>query len=73
VVSSLPSKTIDDEQALFLLSSFQIVGCDKNGPGCLMAAMRHNRPTIVVWGGTIMPGIMSRDVEGMRLKKGDKM
>jgi len=50
----------------------QIVGCDKNPPGALMAAMRHNRPTIVVWGGTIMPGYLSKDIEHMNRKQGDK-
>lgn len=37
-----------------------------------MAAMRHNRPTIVVWGGTIMPGFLSNDIAHMGRKKGDK-
>ena len=31
-------------------------GCDKNMPGCLMAMGRLNRPSIMVYGGTIMPG-----------------
>ncbi|CUM47595.1 Dihydroxy-acid dehydratase, mitochondrial [Debaryomyces fabryi] len=30
--------------------------CDKNMPGTLMAMGRHNRPSIMVYGGTIMPG-----------------
>lgn len=54
-------------------ANVSIVGCDKNPPGALIACMRHNRPTIVVWGGTIMPGYLSRDVAGMGLKKGDKV
>jgi dihydroxy-acid dehydratase len=33
-----------------------IPGCDKNMPGTLMAAGRLNRPTIIVYGGTIRPG-----------------
>ena len=33
-----------------------IPGCDKNMPGTLMAAARINRPTIIVYGGTIKPG-----------------
>jgi dihydroxy-acid dehydratase len=33
-----------------------IPGCDKNMPGCLMAAGRLNRPAIMVYGGTIKPG-----------------
>lgn len=31
-------------------------GCDKNMPGCMMAIGRVNRPSIVVYGGTIRPG-----------------
>ncbi len=33
-----------------------IVGCDKNMPGALMAMLRVNRPSILVYGGTIAPG-----------------
>jgi dihydroxy-acid dehydratase len=33
-----------------------IGGCDKNMPGCLMAMSRLNRPSVFVYGGTIMPG-----------------
>ncbi|KAL1384248.1 dihydroxy-acid dehydratase-like protein [Phyllosticta capitalensis] len=33
-----------------------IPGCDKNMPGCVMAMARHNRPSLVVYGGTIKPG-----------------
>jgi dihydroxy-acid dehydratase len=33
-----------------------IGGCDKNMPGCLIAMSRLNRPSIFVYGGTIMPG-----------------
>jgi len=31
-------------------------GCDKNMPGCLMAMSRLNRPSIMVYGGTIKAG-----------------
>ncbi len=31
-------------------------GCDKNMPGCLIAMGRLNRPSIMVYGGTIKPG-----------------
>ncbi len=34
-----------------------IGGCDKNMPGCLMAMAYLNRPSVFVYGGTIMPGI----------------
>ncbi len=33
-----------------------IGGCDKNMPGCIIALARLNRPSIFVYGGTIMPG-----------------
>ena len=33
-----------------------IPGCDKNMPGVLMAFARHNRPSIMVYGGSILPG-----------------
>ncbi len=32
-------------------------GCDKNMPACVMAMLRLNRPSIFVYGGTILPGI----------------
>lgn len=33
-----------------------VVGCDKNMPGAMMALGRLNRPSILVYGGTISPG-----------------
>jgi dihydroxy-acid dehydratase len=33
-----------------------IGGCDKNMPGCLLAMARLNRPSVFVYGGTILPG-----------------
>ncbi len=33
-----------------------IPGCDKNMPGCLIAMGRVNRPSLMVYGGTIKPG-----------------
>lgn len=36
-----------------------------------MAAARHNRPTIVVYGGTISPGVRRVDCPGMGFKKGE--
>ena len=33
-----------------------IGGCDKNMPGCVIAMARLNRPSIFVYGGTILPG-----------------
>ena len=37
-------------------SVIAIPGCDKNMPGSLMAMGRLNRPSIMVYGGTIAPG-----------------
>ena len=34
-----------------------IPGCDKNMPGCMMAMARINRPSIMVYGGSIKPGL----------------
>jgi dihydroxy-acid dehydratase len=33
-----------------------IPGCDKNMPGCMIAIGRLNRPSLVIYGGTIKPG-----------------
>ncbi|MFC0338136.1 dihydroxy-acid dehydratase [Kushneria avicenniae] len=33
-----------------------IGGCDKNMPGCMMGLARLDRPSIFVYGGTILPG-----------------
>jgi len=33
-----------------------IPGCDKNMPGCVMAMARHNRPSLMIYGGTIDRG-----------------
>jgi dihydroxy-acid dehydratase len=37
-------------------ANISIPGCDKNMPGCLMAMGRINRPSLMVYGGTIKPG-----------------
>jgi dihydroxy-acid dehydratase len=39
-----------------------IGGCDKNMPGCVMAMARLNRPSVFVYGGTILPGAGRRDI-----------
>lgn len=36
-----------------------IPGCDKNMPGCIMAMARHNRPSLMIYGGTIQVGYSS--------------
>lgn len=38
-----------------------IGGCDKNMPGCVMAMARLNRPSVFVYGGTIMPGELKKN------------
>jgi dihydroxy-acid dehydratase len=39
-------------------SLITLPGCDKNMPGCIMAAARLNRPSIMVYGGTIRAGCL---------------
>ncbi len=36
-------------------------GCDKNMPGCVMAMARLNRPSIMIYGGTIKPGFFNNE------------
>ncbi len=38
-------------------ANISLPGCDKNMPGCIMAMARLNRPALMVYGGTIKPGI----------------
>jgi dihydroxy-acid dehydratase len=37
-------------------ANVSIPGCDKNMPGCIIAMGRLNRPSLMVYGGTIRPG-----------------
>src|SRR5258708_29987506 len=37
-------------------ANISVPGCDKNMPGCLIAMARVNRPSLMVYGGTIKPG-----------------
>ncbi|MBF0491809.1 MAG: dihydroxy-acid dehydratase [Deltaproteobacteria bacterium] len=37
-------------------ANISVVGCDKNMPGSIIAVGRLNRPSIMVYGGTISPG-----------------
>jgi dihydroxy-acid dehydratase len=46
-----------------------IGGCDKNMPGCLIAMARLNRPSIFVYGGTILPGCITGELAARRLRK----
>lgn len=52
-------------QAQWLDGMFAIGGCDKNMPGCMLALVRLNIPSIFLYGGTIRPGKLSyKDHDG---------
>ncbi|KAG7446326.1 dihydroxy-acid and 6-phosphogluconate dehydratase [Guyanagaster necrorhizus] len=76
IMFCLPSRDIiaDSIEAVVMAQHYDgnisIPGCDKNMPGCLMAAVRHNRPTVIVYGGTIQAGIRHVDCPSMGYKKG---
>ena len=59
---SLPSRDLiaDSIEAMTLAhfydANISVVGCDKNMPGALMAMARIDRPSLMVYGGTIQPG-----------------
>lgn len=59
---SLPSRDLiaDSMETVVQAMSYDglitVVGCDKNMPGALMAMIRLNRPSILVYGGTIDSG-----------------
>ena len=59
---SLPSRDViaDSIETVVQAMSYDgvvtVVGCDKNMPGALMALLRLNRPSILVYGGTISAG-----------------
>ena len=40
-------------------ANISLPGCDKNMPGCIIAMARLNRPGLMVYGGTIRPGMAS--------------
>ncbi|HZT69351.1 MAG TPA: dihydroxy-acid dehydratase [Terriglobia bacterium] len=44
-------------------ANVSIPGCDKNMPGCIMAMARLNRPSLMIYGGTIRAGC----VDGQKL------
>ncbi len=45
--------------AHFYDANISVVGCDKNMPGSIIAMGRLNRPSIMVYGGTIKPGCLN--------------
>jgi len=59
---SLPSRDLiaDSMETVVQAMSYDglvtVVGCDKNMPGALMAMIRLNRPSVLVYGGTIASG-----------------
>jgi len=59
---SLPSRDVIADsmetvvQAMSYDGMITVVGCDKNMPGALMAMIRVNKPSILVYGGTIDSG-----------------
>jgi dihydroxy-acid dehydratase len=59
---SLPSRDLIADSietmtmAHFYDGNVSVVGCDKNMPGSVMAMARIDRPSIMVYGGTIQPG-----------------
>ncbi|MCG8327346.1 MAG: dihydroxy-acid dehydratase [Chitinophagales bacterium] len=59
---SLPSRDIIADSIETVTSAqwydglITVVGCDKNMPGAMIALARLNRPSILMYGGTISPG-----------------
>ncbi|PIY10259.1 MAG: dihydroxy-acid dehydratase [Flexibacter sp. CG_4_10_14_3_um_filter_32_15] len=59
---SLPSRDVIADSIEMVVEAMSydalvtVVGCDKNMPGALIAMLRVNRPSILVYGGTIASG-----------------
>ena len=59
---SLPSRDLIADsietvmRAQWYDANIALPGCDKNMPGCLMAMARVNRPSLMIYGGTIRAG-----------------
>jgi dihydroxy-acid dehydratase len=59
---SLPSRELIADSIETVMTAhwydgnISLPGCDKNMPGCLIAMGRLNRPSLMVYGGTIKPG-----------------
>lgn len=59
---SLPSRDLIADSIETVMSAqwydglIAIPGCDKNMPGCLIAMARLDRPSLMIYGGTIRPG-----------------
>ncbi|MCS3902872.1 dihydroxy-acid dehydratase [Methylohalomonas lacus] len=48
-------------------ANISLPGCDKNMPGVLMAMGRLNRPSLMVYGGTIKPGHLKKNNDEVKL------
>lgn len=65
--SSLISREIIADSIELMMRAHQydalvgIAGCDKSLPGTMMAMARLNLPSVFVYGGTIMPGMLDGD------------
>ena len=61
---SLPSRDLIADsietvmRAQWYDANIALPGCDKNMPGCLIAMARVNRPSLMVYGGTIRAGVL---------------
>ena len=59
---SLPSREIISDSIESVMKAqhydgnISIAGCDKNLPGCLMGLLKVNRPGLIVYGGSTLPG-----------------
>ncbi|DBB15609.1 hypothetical protein WJX82_001371 [Trebouxia sp. C0006] len=64
---SLPSRDIIADSIETVMcgqwydANISLPGCDKNMPGVILAMARFNRPSIMVYGGTIKPGCSKID------------
>ena len=64
---SLPSRDLIADSIETIASAqhydglITIMGCDKNMPGAMIAMSRLNRPSLMVYGGTIAPGHLNGD------------
>jgi dihydroxy-acid dehydratase len=62
---SLPSRDLIADSMETVIGSMSydamvtVVGCDKNMPGALMAMLRLNRPSVLLYGGTIAAGCLN--------------
>jgi len=79
---SLPSRDIIADSIEIVASAqwydglVAVVGCDKNMPGSIIAMGRLNRPSMMVYGGTISPGFLEKkklDIVSVFEALGEKM